>query len=160
MRHRSLVPLLIFILVGLVVVYVPIPLGQKEPVERNFHITASSYEFAPGEISVNPGDHVTIELTSTDVVHGLYVDGYNLQITTNPGQTESLSFTADRTGSFRFRCAVTCGDLHPFMIGKLHVGPNTLLWRGFGFGLLSVIALFAIGPSIYRNRLQETQDPK
>jgi len=59
------------------------------------------------------GDHVTIDLVSTDVVHGLYLDGYDLNVTADPGQTATLSFVADRSGSFRFRCSVTCGALHP-----------------------------------------------
>ncbi len=44
--------------------------------ERVFRIEASQFAYNPGEIRVNPGDTVTIELISTDVVHGLYVDGY------------------------------------------------------------------------------------
>jgi heme/copper-type cytochrome/quinol oxidase subunit 2 len=72
---------------------------------------------------------VTIELAATDVVHGLSIDGYGLETSTDPGQTSRLSFVADRQGSFRFRCTVTCGNMHPFMIGKLQVGQNDQLWR-------------------------------
>ena len=63
------------------------------------------------------------------MVHGIYVDGYGLSVTADPGQTARLTFVADRAGSFRFRCSVACGDLHPFMIGRLRVGPNQLLIR-------------------------------
>ena len=38
------------------------------------------------------------------------------------------------------RCSVTCGALHPFMIGKFNVGSNDLLWRAIGLGVLAVIA--------------------
>ncbi|MGB3701702.1 MAG: hypothetical protein WA997_10560, partial [Anaerolineales bacterium] len=55
-------------------------------------------------------------------------------------QTNEISFIADQSGSFRFRCSVTCGDLHPFMIGKLHVGTNLLLWRGVGLAVLAALA--------------------
>ncbi len=74
------------------------------------------------------------------MVHGLYLDGYDLEIRTDPGQISELSFTADKAGSFRFRCSVTCGDLHPFMIGKLQVGPNQLMWRGAGLAVLAALA--------------------
>jgi DNA-binding transcriptional LysR family regulator len=83
-----------------------------------------------------PGDKVTIELVSTDVVHGLYVDGYDISVTADPGQPASLTFTADRPGTFRLRCSVTCGALHPFMVGKLQVGSNLLFWRGIGLAFV------------------------
>jgi heme/copper-type cytochrome/quinol oxidase subunit 2 len=101
-------------------------MGGGVPGSHDLRIAASQYEFGPAVISVNQGDRVTIELVSTDVVHGLYLDGYDLEVTADPGQTASLSFIADKSGTFRFRCSVTCGPLHPFMIGKLKVGNNTV----------------------------------
>ncbi len=133
-----------FALAALLVAFVPILSSKAEPVEHVIRVEASSFEFSPAEITVNPGDLVTIELTSLDVVHGLYLDGYSLQVEADPGQTETLTFTADRSGTFRFRCSVTCGDLHPFMIGKLHVGANLLFWRGVGLSILAISSLWAI----------------
>lgn len=120
----------VLVLLAGIVLMVPVPAFAVAPVERVFKIQASQFEYFPAELRVNPGDRVTIELTATDVVHGLSIDGYNLETTADPGQTARLTFTADREGSFRFRCTVTCGNLHPFMIGKLHVGQNAQLWRG------------------------------
>ena len=120
----------VLVLLAGIVLLVPVPAFAAVPVERVFKIQASQFEYLPAELRVNLGDRVTIELTATDVVHGLSIDGYNLETTADPGQTARLTFTADREGSFRFRCTVTCGNLHPFMIGKLHVGQNALLWRG------------------------------
>src|SRR5512134_2617602 len=127
--------------VAIIVVPNPIALAASaRPAERHFRIEANSFQYTPEAIQVNPGDHVTIDLVSTDVVHGLYIDGYDLNVTADPGQTATLSFVADRSGSFRFRCSVTCGALHPFMIGKLNVGSNDLLWRAIGLGVLAVVA--------------------
>ena len=140
MRDSKFISLSVFIIAGLLVAFTPLPITRDEPTNRIFHVDASSFAFNPAEIKVNPGDQVTIELTSTDVVHGLYLDGYNMQISADPGQTTELTFIADQAGSFRFRCSVTCGDLHPFMIGKLHVGPNLLLWRGAGLAILAALA--------------------
>lgn len=98
------------------------------------------FQFTPGELRINPGDRVTIELASTDVVHGLSLDGYNFEIKADPGHTISQSFVADKSGTFRFRCSVACGNLHPFMIGKLQVGPNLLFIRGAALGILAIIA--------------------
>lgn len=127
-------------LIAFAIAVVPTPITMAAPTDRHFRIEASSFQYAPEAITVNPGDHVTIDLAATDVVHGLYIDGYDLNITADPGQTASLSFVADRAGTFRFRCSVTCGALHPFMIGKLNVGSNELLWRGFGFAMLAAVA--------------------
>ena len=130
-------------LLALAIAFVPNPIALAAPAEhaaRHFRIEASSYQYTPEAIHVNPGDHVTIDLVSTDVVHGLYIDGYDLNVTADPGQTATLSFIANQAGSFRMRCSVTCGALHPFMIGKLNVGSNDLLWRAIGLGVLAVIA--------------------
>jgi len=108
---------------------------------RTFRIEASQYAYSPGELHVNPGDRVTIELVSTDTVHGLYVDGYGVSLEADPGQTASMTFVANHPGSYRFRCNVTCGALHPFMIGKLTVGTNTLLFRGAGLSLLGALGV-------------------
>ena len=115
-------------LVILILFLIPLPALAQRPVEHTFLIAAGNFEYLPGTLQVNPGDTVTLELAATDVVHGLYIDGYNLEVVADPGQTAKLTFVADRPGAFRFRCSVTCGALHPFMIGKLNVGTNWLLW--------------------------------
>jgi heme/copper-type cytochrome/quinol oxidase subunit 2 len=130
-------------LLALLIVVLPNPIAFAEraaPKEQHFRIEASQFQYTPEAIQVQPGDHVTIDLVSTDVVHGLYIDGYDLNVTADPGQTKSLSFVADQTGTFRMRCSVTCGAMHPFMIGKLNVGSNDLLWRALGLSVLAVIA--------------------
>lgn len=124
-------------ILALAITFAPLPQGAGVPGHHDVRIAASQFEFNPGVINVNRGDKVTIELTSTDVVHGLYLDGYDLEVTADPGQSSRLSFTADKSGSFRFRCSVTCGPLHPFMIGKVKVGNNTLLWRGVALAVLA-----------------------
>jgi heme/copper-type cytochrome/quinol oxidase subunit 2 len=130
----------VFVGLMLVVWFTPFPTAATTPTERTFHINASRFEYSPAVLAVSPGDRVTIELTAMDVVHGLSIDGYNLSTTSDPGQTARLTFVADRQGSFRFRCTVTCGNLHPFMIGKLQVGQNTLLWRGAALLGLALVA--------------------
>ena len=133
--------LVVFIsLSALLILFIPIPLATPKPVDRLVHIDASSFQFTPAEIYVNPGDRVTIEFVSTDVVHGISIDGYDFQLTSDPGQPATGTFIANKPGMFRFRCSVPCGNLHPFMIGKLQVGPNWLLIRGILLGILAVVA--------------------
>src|SRR5512138_3465636 len=85
-------------LLALAIVVVPNPIALAAPVEQHFRIEASSFQYTPEAIQVQPGDHVTIDLVATDVVRGLYLDGYDLNVTADPGQTATLSFTADRAG--------------------------------------------------------------
>lgn len=131
---------LAFIAVALLVLFLPLPLAVPAPSARTIRIEASLYQFSPSEIRVNPGDRVTIVLVSTDVMHGLSLDGYNLNLTAAPGQPASGSFAASRAEVIRFRCSVPCGNLHPFMIGKLQIGPDLLLYRAIALGLLAIVA--------------------
>ena len=133
--------LLLLALAGLVVAFVPLPVPATTPQARTFRIEAGQFAYSPSELNVNPGDTVNLQLVSTDVVHGLYVDGYDLFVEADPGQSATLTFTADKPGSYRFRCNVTCGAMHPFMIGKLTVGTNDWLYRSIG---LSVLAIFGV----------------
>lgn len=138
---RTIRPIWLFLVtLAMAILAAPLPgLGSK-PADRVFRVEASRFAYAPAVLRANPGDRVTIELVSTDVVHGLKIDGYGQEITADPGQPAGMTFLADRSGSFRMRCSVTCGGMHPFMIGKLQVGQNAWLWRGAGLALLAVVA--------------------
>src|SRR5215216_7836870 len=138
---RSSLSLLLIVMAGLVVVFAPLPVQSNAPQERTFRVDARQYAYSPSELKVNAGDSVTIHLVSNDVVHGLYVDGYGVSVEADPGQTATLTFVANKPGSFRFRCNVTCGAMHPFMIGKLTVGTNEWLFRSIG---LAAVALFSV----------------
>jgi heme/copper-type cytochrome/quinol oxidase subunit 2 len=133
--------LLLLVMAGLVVAFAPFLVRPIAPQERAFQIEARQFVYSPSELKVNPGDTVTIHLLSTDVVHGLYVDGYDISIEADPGQSATLTFVADKPGSFRFRCNVTCGAMHPFMIGKLSVGTNAWLYRSLGLAALVLVGI-------------------
>ena len=133
--------LLLFVMAGLVVAFAPLPVSPIAPQERTFRIEAGQFAYSPSELKVNTGDTVNIQLVSTDVVHGLYVDGYDVSIKADPGQTATLAFIADKPGSFRFRCNVTCGAMHPFMIGKLNVGSNNWFFRSIGLIALGMVGV-------------------
>ena len=113
------------------------------PQERHVTVSARSFAFEPGTVHVNRGDTVIVNLESTDVVHGLYVDGYGLATQAEPGRPGQLTFVADRSGAFRFRCNVACGNLHPFMIGKLVVGPNLTWLRAIAATLITAVGAMA-----------------
>ena len=99
--------------------------GSTFAEERFFEIKAKKFSYTPNIIRVNKGDTVSIRLISEDVHHGLYLDGYGINTSARPGQDGSLKFVADKTGRFSFRCSVTCGEFHPYMVGYLKVEPNS-----------------------------------
>lgn len=139
MRFR--ISLLLFVMAGLVVAFAPLPVPAITPQERTFQIDAHQFAYSPSELKVNEGDTVIIQLVSSDVVHGIYVDDYDISVEADPGQSATLTFVADKPGSFRFRCNVTCGAMHPFMIGKLTVGTNNWLYRSIGLAVLAVLGV-------------------
>jgi heme/copper-type cytochrome/quinol oxidase subunit 2 len=122
----------------------PLPVTGAAPLERHITISARSFAFEPGTVRVNRGDTVIVNLESTDVVHGLYVDGYGVATQAEPGRPGQLTFVANRNGAFRFRCNVACGNLHPFMIGKLVVGPNLTWLRAIAATLITAVGAMAV----------------
>ena len=123
---------------GMALVGLPSSAARSGGVARSVRIEASTFAFTPATIEVDPGDRVTIELASADVVHGLHIEGYDVNLTADPGQPATVSFVADRPGTYRMRCSVPCGPLHPFMSGRLRVGPPSTFWRAIALALIAV----------------------
>lgn len=135
--------LLIFVTLGLAILVIPWPF-RLTPTTRHFSVDGRQFAYEPGILEVNQGDTVIISLTASDVVHGLYLDGYGLETRVEPGQSQTIRFVADKPGKFRYRCSVSCGTLHPFMIGELIVGPNTAFGRA-----VALLALVVVGVLTY-----------
>lgn len=130
-----------FGLLAALVLALPVP-ALAAPQTRHLTLDLSQYAFSPGRVQVNAGDTVILTLKADDVVHGFYLDGYGIEQRVEPGIEQQITFVADQRGKFRYRCSVTCGPLHPFMIGELVVGPNLFVWRGVGVTLVAFIGLF------------------
>jgi heme/copper-type cytochrome/quinol oxidase subunit 2 len=114
-----------------------------EPSQKSFSLSAQKFSFTPNILEVTKGDKVVITLSSEDVEHGFYLDGYELEMHAKPGVYPSVSFTADKVGKFSYRCSITCGSFHPYMIGWLKVNPNfkliISLWLTVTLGWLTIL---------------------
>jgi nitrous-oxide reductase len=82
----------------------------------------------PDVIEVNEGDEVTIHLTNIDfdedITHGFAINRYDLNFEVQPGQTESITFKADKAGTYPMYCTNFCSALHQEMTGYLLVKPK------------------------------------
>lgn len=88
---------------------------------KEISMTARQFSFEPSVIEVNKGDKVKLQITSTDVTHGISLPVFGINKRLPPGRTVEVEFTADRTGTFSFACSVYCGSGHGRMKGKLIV---------------------------------------
>lgn len=127
---------------------------RPAPTERRITISARQYAYDPPRFHVNQGDTLRLRLVSKDVIHGFYLEGYDIDAEIRPQrrtftikhpeseqpaeEVEEITVVASRRGKFRYRCSHTCGTMHPFMTGELIVSPNTPLHAGVG----AVVGLF------------------
>ncbi|HYL59050.1 MAG TPA: c-type cytochrome [Candidatus Acidoferrales bacterium] len=89
-----------------------------------------AWVYSPGTITVRQGQIVRVDFQPTDnglgVGHGFAVDGYDKDVFLNGvlvGRPKSVTFVANKAGTFTFYCATQCstGSLHPNMKGTLIV---------------------------------------
>lgn len=125
-------------------------------VDKEFTIWARQFDFTPAVITVQQGDYVRINLKTADVAHGWYIDGYDVNIKVSGGETVSVEFVADKAGTFKTRCSVTCGPFHPFVAGKFVVrqSPNILPWLIIaGVAAVSAVSVGILASQLWwRNR--------
>jgi nitrous-oxide reductase len=101
---------------------------ERNGAEVKVYMLAVRSHFTPEKIEVNQGDKVTIYVTNIeqtiDESHGLGIDGYNINLQIDPGETKTVEFTAEKPGVFAFYCTNFCSALHQEMQGYLLVKPK------------------------------------
>jgi nitrous-oxide reductase len=79
----------------------------------------------PTAIEVTEGETLTVAMTNieqtTDELHGFGLLDYNINVVVDPGETKTVTFTADKAGVFPFYCTNFCSALHQEMQGYLVV---------------------------------------
>lgn len=75
---------------------------------KEFTLDGDNFSFTPNTIEVNQGDMVSVTLRNTDTMpHDFKID--ELGVTTSilqPGESQTITFTADTVGEFEFYCSV------------------------------------------------------
>lgn len=106
-------------------------LGNPDVVVK---IMERKWKYTPDSIRVHQGQVVRVEFQPTDnglgAGHGFAIDGYDKGTFINGAMVQrpkSVTFVADKPGTFAFYCATQCstGTLHPNMKGTLIVEPST-----------------------------------
>ena len=95
------------------------------PGRYEVHLVAQVWSFSPGEIRVPAGSTVTFVATSSDVVHGFFIHGVNINAMLLPGQVTRVTARFERPGEYRFLCHEYCGIAHHTMAGKVIVTPGS-----------------------------------
>jgi uncharacterized cupredoxin-like copper-binding protein len=143
MRANRLSKLLLFVPLAAMMILIIWWPGQQSSAATTHEIAidAAEFTYTPGRVEVQQGDRVIITLTASDVVHGFALDGYDIDVRVIPGISERIEFIADQAGKFRFRCSISCGSLHPFMIGELVVTPNNPFWKAAAIVILGMAGM-------------------
>lgn len=92
-----------------------------DPNARVFAVTGINYGYDVKEITVKKGDTVTINFESTDGFHDWVIDEFDAKTSkVQPGVPTSVTFVADKAGTFEYYCSVGSHRMHG-MVGKLIV---------------------------------------
>lgn len=109
------------------------PTKGTERIERNgsqvdVYMTAVRSHFTPEHVIVNEGDtvrwHITNIERAQDATHGFSIPMWNINLSLEPGETQTLEFVADRPGTYSYYCTEFCSALHLEMTGYLLVKPK------------------------------------
>lgn len=82
---------------------------------------AAAWSFTPNEIRVPEGAEVTFLATSTDVIHGIHIEGTRVNAMLIPGQVARVTYTFREAGEYLMVCHEYCGLGHHIMSGKVIV---------------------------------------
>ena len=88
---------------------------------HEIQVTLRKYEFSPGSLRVRKGEEVRLIMAAVDHDHGFKLDDFDINQKIPKGTTVVVEFTADKAGTFQFRCSNVCGLGHRNMKGTLVV---------------------------------------
>ena len=119
------------LLIGLTFLFAALPMTGAQEAKDNrgipilavheIQVTLRKYEFSPGSLRVKKGERVRLIMLAVDHDHGFKLDDFDINQKVRKGSTAVIEFTADKSGTFQFRCSNVCGLGHRGMKGTLVV---------------------------------------
>jgi plastocyanin len=74
---------------------------------KEFTVTGSNFKFSPATMSVKKGDTVKITFINSGGMHDWVIDEFDARTSViQDGAQETITFVADKTGSFEYYCSV------------------------------------------------------
>ncbi len=87
-----------------------------------------SFEYENGKktkkLYVPMGKNVKLAISSSDVIHSLYIPAFRQKMDAVPGKVNYLWFKPQTIGSADIYCAEYCGDQHAYMMSKVIILPE------------------------------------
>jgi plastocyanin len=82
--------------------------GTTTGAVKNFTVSGTEFAFSPNALSVNKGDTVNVTFTNNGAFpHNFTITELNVKSKTiSPGQSDTVTFIADQTGTFPYFCSV------------------------------------------------------
>jgi nitrous-oxide reductase len=104
--------------------------GVERTGEQSVHVKTSSKrsEYGLTEFTVREGDEVTLTVTNIegvpDIIHGVAIPEYDVNLAIAPQDTREVTFTADKPGVYWVYCTYFCSALHLEMRSRMLVEPR------------------------------------
>lgn len=96
--------------------------GKSGPLQAKvIKIQAHKFVYTPDRITLTAGEHVVLEFTSVDFVHGFAIPDLHVRADLRPGQTTRVSLPPLLAGEYAFLCDNFCGSGHEEMSGSIRV---------------------------------------
>ena len=85
----------------------PTPSQSATATTKEFTITGNADAFSPKQLIVTKGDTVKITFKPTDTTHTFTLPDFNVDTgDVSAGQTKTVQFVANKTGTFQFYCTL------------------------------------------------------
>lgn len=99
-----------------------VTLAQPDP--RKIELVARKFSFEPSRIEVKVGEPVELTFRSADTKHGFACKELGLErVVFSKDEPAVVRFTAEKPGTYEFKCARFCGLGHAKMKGQIVVSP-------------------------------------